>query len=104
MSSPFKKALDKLGKDLGGEFVELPPKPREQLAYPFNQVSYETECPKGHIVKLSTGYSVYAPDAWDQFGWCEPCGSYYNRSVSRQFDEDKGESVFVTSKLKKGLR
>lgn len=104
MASPFEKTLDKLGKDLGGKFVKLPPKPRGQLAYPFSEVSYKAECPNGHMVELSTGYCVFAPSSWEQIGWCEHCGSYYHRFISEVRNEKTRKYEFVASNLTKGLR
>ena len=70
------------------DFVKNKPK-REELDWPFNQVDYEAECPKGHImIELSTGYSVGARDGvpWEQRGWCGYCRSYYQRTIKQTGD------------------
>lgn len=51
------------------------------LIFPFSVAEYETTCPNGHPVTLSTGYSTFAPDWWKQWGVCQVCGRSVERTV-----------------------
>lgn len=69
------------------DFVKSKPK-REELDWPFNQVDYDAECPEGHMIELSTGYSVGARTGapWQQLGWCGYCRSDYIRTITQTGD------------------
>ena len=48
---------------------------------PFSLASKTGKCPNGHSVKLSTGYSVFAPSEWEMWGSCSICGKCVSRTV-----------------------
>ncbi len=82
MKDPFEISLCKMGEEIGCEFTKIPKLPRESLTWPFSEVSYEVECPHGHLVEFNTGYSCFAPNAWEQWGWCEVCNKRFSRNVT----------------------
>ncbi len=56
-------------------------KERGELVFPFDMAEYEAICPNGHLVALSTGYSVFAPTWWKQWGTCQICRLGVERTV-----------------------
>lgn len=56
---------------------------KDELAFPFNQAEYEVRCPfcRHYPVQLSTGYSVFVPQQWEQWGVCPKCKTCLQRKV-----------------------
>jgi len=57
------------------------------LVWPFSIADYDCLCPRGHLVKLATGYSTFAPNWWDQVGSCKDCGRGVSRKVGVRSSE-----------------
>lgn len=68
-------------------------KERGELIFPFDIAEYEAICPNGHLVTLSTGYSVFAPTWWLQWGTCQICCLGVERTVGVRFSPTGAQFV-----------